>query len=37
VRVLPTSSAEEASLGYVEADWTRLDGSTGRGRVVVVR
>jgi Maltokinase N-terminal cap domain len=37
VRVLPGSSAEEASLGYVEADWTRLDGSTARGRVVVVR
>jgi hypothetical protein len=25
------------SLGHVEAGWTRLDGTTVRGRVVVVR
>jgi hypothetical protein len=37
VRVLPGSSADEVSLGHVEADWTRLDGTTARGRVVVVR
>jgi hypothetical protein len=37
VRVLPGFSADEVSLGHVEAGWTRLDGTTVRGRVVVVR
>jgi hypothetical protein len=39
VRVLQPASdgVAQAGLGLVEADWTRLDGSTARGPVVVVR
>jgi hypothetical protein len=38
VRVLREgSSAGTDALGSVEADWTRLDGTTARGTVAVVR
>jgi len=40
VRVLEPLDAvgeEQAGIGHVEADWTRLDGRTARGTVVVVR
>lgn len=37
VRVLDPATGDEPSLGHVEADWTRPDGSTTRGRIAVVR
>jgi hypothetical protein len=37
VRVLEEGRAEEEALGAVDADWTRPDGGTARGAVVVVR
>jgi hypothetical protein len=37
VRVLDLGTGEEADLGRVEADWTRLDGTTARGAVALVR
>jgi hypothetical protein len=37
VRVLAEGAGKEDALGRVEADWTRLDGSTARGPVVLVR
>jgi hypothetical protein len=38
VRILqPLDAAAQDGLGHVEADWTRLDGRTARGTVVVVR
>jgi hypothetical protein len=37
VRVLERGTAEEGELGRVDADWTRLDGTTDRGPVAVVR
>jgi hypothetical protein len=37
IRVLQPGTAPGEALGHVEADWTRLDGSTARGPVAVVR
>jgi hypothetical protein len=37
VRVLEQGAGYEADLGRVEAGWTRLDGTTARGPVAVVR
>jgi hypothetical protein len=37
LRPLGTAGEQQAGIGSVEADWTRLDGSTARGTVVVVR
>jgi hypothetical protein len=39
IRVLQHRSVgeEQTGVGHVEADWTRLDGATARGPVVVVR
>jgi len=34
---LDAAAAAQDGLGHVEADWTRLDGRTARGTVVVVR
>ena len=37
LRVLEQGTGTETDLGRVEADWTRLDGTTARGPVVVIR
>ena len=37
LRVLEQGTGTETDLGRVEADWTRLDGATARGPVVVIR
>jgi hypothetical protein len=37
LRPLGTAGEQQAGIGSVEADWTRLDGGTARGTVVVVR
>jgi len=37
VRVLERGTADEGELGRVDAEWTRLDGTTDRGPVAVIR